>query len=62
MYTRALELAMDARVKSFGLFHLNQDRTDDQVDAMVHDCRRIAAERGVEMHIFAMAQDQEITL
>lgn len=62
VYTRALELAMDARVKAFGLFHLNQDRSDDEVDAMVEDCRRIAARRGVEMHIFAMAQDQEIRL
>ncbi|BBD06883.1 MBL fold metallo-hydrolase [Desulfovibrio ferrophilus] len=61
-YTRALELAIEAKVRAFGLFHLNQDRTDEQVDAMVEDCRRIAAQRGVDMEIFAMAQDQEITL
>ncbi|WP_461209056.1 MBL fold metallo-hydrolase [Desulfocurvus sp. DL9XJH121] len=60
VYTRALELAMEAGVARFGLFHLNQERSDDQVDAMVEDCRRIVAERGVSMEVFAMAQDQEI--
>lgn len=62
IYTRALDLAIEAGVKSFGLFHLNQDRSDDQVDAMVEDCRRIVAERGLDMDVFAMGQNQEITL
>lgn len=62
VYLRALEMAMDAEVKRFGLFHLNQDRNDDQVDAMVEDCRKIVAERGLDMEVFAMAQDQEIEL
>ena len=35
VYTTALDLALDAKVKHFGLFHLNQDRTDRDVDDMV---------------------------
>lgn len=62
MYLRALDLAMEAGVKRFGLFHLNQDRSDDQVDAMVEDCRKVVAGKGLDMEVFAMAQDQEIEL
>lgn len=62
VYLRALDLAMDAGVKRFGLFHNNQERSDDQVDAMVADCRRIVAEAGIDMEVFAAAQDWEITL
>jgi hypothetical protein len=53
---------MEAGVKRFGLFHLNQDRSDDQVDAMVEDCRKVVAGKGLDMEVFAMAQDQEIEL
>lgn len=62
VYLRALDLAMDAGVKRFGLFHLNQDRNDVQVDAMVEHCREVVADRGLDMEVFAMAQDQEIVL
>lgn len=63
VYTQALDLALAANVKRFGLFHHNQERADEEVDAMVADCRRIAAERGrADMDIFALSQESEITL
>ena len=44
VYTDALELAQKAGAKKLGLFHLNQERTDRQMDKIVKDCRdRIAA-------------------
>ncbi len=58
--TDALELALEAGVSRFGLFHHNQDRTDEGVDQMVEGCRRKAEGRKIE--IFAMSQNQEIKL
>ncbi|MFH1982709.1 MAG: MBL fold metallo-hydrolase [Pseudomonadota bacterium] len=62
VYTEALALAMDAGVRQFGLFHLNQERTDDQVDAMVDDCRRIIASAGVDMTCFAVGTGTTVEL
>jgi phosphoribosyl 1,2-cyclic phosphodiesterase len=60
VHTDALRLALDAGVGRLGLFHHNQERTDEAVDEMVKDCRRIAAGRPLEC--FAMHQDMEIVL
>ncbi len=63
LYTDALELALAAGVARFGLFHHNQDRPDADVQAMVEDCRRIAAQRGrPDLEIFGTTQDTEIVL
>ena len=51
-YTSALEVALAAGVKRFGLFHLNQDRTDDQMDAIVADCRQRVREAGSATGMF----------
>lgn len=58
----ALELAMDAGVGSFGIFHHNQDRSDEAVDAIVAECRKIVAGRGLDIECFAMPQDGVYTL
>lgn len=58
-YNDALALAMEAGVKEFGLFHHNQDRSDEEVDRLVADCRRLAAEAGSDMEITGVAVDQE---
>ena len=60
VYTDALRLALDAGVGRLGLFHHNQERTDDAVDEMVADCRRIAGESPLEC--FALHQDMEIVI
>ncbi|MCX5824792.1 MAG: MBL fold metallo-hydrolase [Deltaproteobacteria bacterium] len=60
VYTDAVRLALDAGVARLGLFHHNQDRTDEAVDGMVDDCRRIATGRPLEC--FALHQDMEIAL
>lgn len=62
VYTDALRLAMEAGVRQLGLFHHNQDRTDDAIEAMVADCRRTLQERGSRLGCFAAATGIEITL
>ena len=62
VYTDALNLAMDAGVGRFGLFHHNQERTDDQVDAMVDDCRQRIDRAGINMDCFAVGTGASIDL
>ncbi len=56
-YTDALRMAVLAGVKQFGLFHLNQERSDRQVDEIVEDCKAILSEQKVEMDCFAVGRD-----
>jgi len=46
VYTDALDLALKAGAKTLGLFHLNQERTDQQMDDIVQDCRTRIADQG----------------
>lgn len=61
-YLDSLELALEAGVARFGLYHHNQDRPDAEVDRMVEHCRDIVRERGSDMECFGVTQDFEITL
>ena len=61
-YRQALELALKAGVKRFGLCHHNQDRPDAEVDAMVRDCRRLAARKGRALDCFGVTQDTVLDL
>ncbi len=62
VYTDALRLALGARVKQFGLFHHNQERTDAELDRLVTDCRRIVKEKRSSLECFAAEPGVEITL
>ena len=62
LYTDALRLAMEAKVRRFGLFHHNQDRTDAQQDKIVDDCRSIAKEKKAQLSCFALEPQMEISL
>lgn len=55
-YIRALDLALEAGVKRFGLFHHNQDRPDPEIDAMVEHCRSIVRDRGSSLECFGVTQ------
>ncbi|RJQ70216.1 MAG: MBL fold metallo-hydrolase [Desulfobacteraceae bacterium] len=61
-YMDVLEMAFKAGVKQLGLFHLNQERTDDEVDEMVDACRKIISERGKKMNCFAVGSDMSFEL
>lgn len=53
----ALNLALSAEVKQFGLFHINQERTDAAMDAIVEECRETVGRAGSPMACFGVARD-----
>ena len=61
-YNDALKLAFEAGVKQFGLFHLNQERGDEDMDRIVEDCQRIIASRKSDLQCFAVASDWTFNL
>ena len=61
-YQDALKLALEARVKKFGLFHHNQERTDTAVDEIVQHCRQIIEQHQTHMECFAVYEGMEIHL
>jgi phosphoribosyl 1,2-cyclic phosphodiesterase len=62
VYKDALRLALDAGVKTLGLFHHNQERFDAGVDAMVDECRREITRQGASLECFAVRQGTELIL
>ncbi len=61
-YTTALDLALKANVKEFGLFHLNQERIDSEVDAIILDCHKIIAARGADLKCYAVGSNMTFEL
>ena len=62
LYTDALELAHQAAVKKLGLFHLNQERTDIEMDEIVKDCRKRIAAKGIELACVGVTGDMEFNI
>lgn len=62
IYQDALKLALDANVKKLGLFHHNQERFDDAVDAIVDKCHKEIARQQASLMCFAMRQGTELTI
>jgi phosphoribosyl 1,2-cyclic phosphodiesterase len=62
VFTDALRLALEAGVKTFGIFHHHQERTDSALEGLVQHCRRVIEERGAQMECFALSQETEILL
>jgi phosphoribosyl 1,2-cyclic phosphodiesterase len=62
VYKDALKLALEAGVKKFGLFHHNQDRTDEALDKIVQDCKRIIKDNKKSLECFAVYEGMEIKL
>ena len=57
-----LDLAIQAGVGHLGLIHLNQDRTDEQMDAMVAECARFFKARNFPAKVSGISYNFEITL
>ena len=62
VFTDALDLALEAEVKKLGLFHLNQERTDLQMDQIVETCRQTIAKKGRQLECFGVASDMTFNL
>jgi len=61
-YADVLDLAINAKVKKLGLFHLNQDRSDDAMDEIVDLCRKRIAKEGHALECIAVGSDMTFTL
>lgn len=62
VYTDTLDLALQAGVKRLGLFHLNQERTDREMDKIVDDCRNRIAANGSNLTCVGAAADMVFEL
>lgn len=62
VYTRAIDLAVDSGVKKLGLFHLNQERTDEEMNHILADCRKILSSRGASIDCFAVSSYETLDL
>jgi len=56
-FDEVLDLAFAAGTGRIGLFHINQERTDREMDAIVDYCRQRIAENGGGLDCFAVAAD-----
>jgi len=61
-YIQALDLAVAAGVKKFGLFHINQERTDSEMDRIVEDCRQRLDREGHKLECLAVSGDSTFEL
>ena len=61
-YADVLDLAISAKVEKLGLFHLNQDRSDDAMDEIVGLCRDRIAEKGRGLECIAVGSNMTFTL
>jgi len=61
-YMDALNLALEAEVKMLGLFHINPERTDHDMDKIVGICRKHISEKGKSMKCFAVERDMTFIL
>jgi phosphoribosyl 1,2-cyclic phosphodiesterase len=58
----ALELALEAGVERLVLYHHSPERTDDEIDARVEECRSLALARGAGLDIVAAAEGLELSV
>lgn len=62
IYTDALQLALEANVKEFGLFHHNHERTDFELDKIVNHCIEIIESKKSSLECYAVQSGMEIKL
>jgi len=62
VFESAVRLGLDCGARVFGLFHVNQKRTDDEMDEMVAQARRVVAQAGSSMGCFGLSNTWETDL
>lgn len=62
IYKDALNLAIEANVKKFGLFHHNQERIDKDLDKIIQDCNCIIEKSKANLKCFAVYEEMQIKL
>jgi phosphoribosyl 1,2-cyclic phosphodiesterase len=61
-YDDVVQLALDAHVERLVLFHHHPERTDDELDRQVQQCRALAGGRGGGLTIIAAAEGMSLTV
>lgn len=61
-YRDATTLALAAQVRRFGIFHHDPERTDDDLDARVADCRNLIRDAGAGVDCFAVSEGMSFEL
>ena len=61
-YEDAVELALDADVEQLVLFHHKPERTDDEVDRRMEQCRALVARRNRTLAVVAAAEGLTLTV
>jgi ribonuclease BN (tRNA processing enzyme) len=62
VYTDVVQLAAKAGVKKLGLFHINQERTDDQMDEMVNTCQQYFNDHSLKIDCIGVGSDMTFKL
>ncbi len=57
VYIDALNLAFESGVRGLGLFHLNQERTDQEMDHIVGSRKQMINEKEPNLDCFAVGSD-----
>jgi phosphoribosyl 1,2-cyclic phosphodiesterase len=61
-FTSALELAISAGVKNFGLYHHDPDHSDEDIDRIVDVSKQMVQKKGIKMNVFAASEGQKISI
>ena len=61
-YEDAVDLALDAEVEQLVLFHHKPERTDDEVDRRMEQCRAVVARRSRTLAVVAAAEGLTLTV
>lgn len=61
-YEDAVDLALEAGVAKLVLFHHRPERTDDEVDRCLEECRATVARRGSRMEVAAAAEGMSLVV
>lgn len=61
-YADVLDLASRAGIKKLGLFHINQERTDEKMDGIVTACEQLMREQHLTFDCLAIGSDMVFEL
>ncbi len=62
LYTDVIDMAIEAGVKNLGLFHINSERTDSDMDSIVESCKAHIRNKNSDLNCFAAGCDVSFSL
>jgi len=61
-YVAATNMAIEAGAKRFGLFHHDPDHSDEEIDRIIEESRKIASGRNSKVDCFGIYEGQELVV